>query len=432
MTQKRLIRNASVISGGRRMQADVLFDEKILAVGRNLPADKDTLVTDAQGLTLIPGLVDVHVHLREPGRESKETIATGTAAAAHGGFTTVFAMPNVLPFPSTIETVVPYQQLLKEQGRVRVLPYGTITLDEAGKEPAGYKALKELGVNWFSDDGVGVANGDVMRRALEAAREADVLFACHTEDMTYRRPGASVHDSPVVTSRGWTGIPSACESAQLIRDLELLKETGGRYHTCHVSAAESVQALRQAKAAGLDASGEVTAHHLLLEDKDVRGPMWKMNPPLRSHEDRMALIEGLESGALDFIANDHAPHTEEEKSQPMDKAPFGIVSLETAFPLLYTEFVKGGRWSLEQLVNWMSTAPARRFGLTDTGDIAPGYRADLVLVDENRPGIIDKTKFLSRGKNTPFDTWATACTIAETICGGQTVWSDTETEKKGS
>lgn len=432
MTQKRLIRNASVISGGRRIQADVLFDDKILAVGENLPADENTRVTDARGLTLLPGLVDVHVHLREPGREAKETIADGTAAAAHGGFTTVFAMPNVLPFPSTVRTVEPYQWLLEEKGRVRVLPYGTITVDEAGATPTAYAALRELGVHWFSDDGVGVDSAAVMRRCLEAAREADVLFACHTEDMNYRQPGASVHDSPVVTSRGWIGIPSACESAQLIRDLKLLKETGGRYHTCHVSAKESVDALREAKAAGQDVTGEVTAHHLLLEDKDVQGPMWKMNPPLRSHEDRMALIEGLESGALDFIANDHAPHTEEEKNQPMDKAPFGIVSLETAFPLLYTEFVKGGRWSLEQLVHWMSTAPARRFGLEGTGDILPGYRADLVLVDENRPGIIDKTTFLSRGKNTPFDKWPTACTIAETICEGRTVWRDTETEKKGS
>lgn len=432
MTRKRLIKNASVISEGRRIQADVLFDDTILAVGHNLPADKDTIVTDAQGLTLIPGLVDVHVHLREPGREAKETIATGTAAAAHGGFTTIFAMPNVLPFPSKPETAGPYRDLLEEKGLVRVLPYGTITLDEAGKTPTDYKAMKELGIRWFSDDGVGVASNEVMRQALEQARKADVLFACHTEDMAYRRPGASVHDSPAVTSRGWLGIPSACESAQLIRDLDLLKETGGHYHTCHVSAKESVEALRQAKAAGLDATGEVTAHHLLLEDRDVRGPMWKMNPPLRAHEDRMALIEGLESGALDFIASDHAPHTEEEKCQPMDKAPFGIVSLETAFPLLYTEFVASGRWSLEQLVNWMSTAPAGRFGLEGTGDIRPGYRADLVLIDEARPGVIDKRTFLSRGSNTPFDTWPTACTILETVSRGRTVWKDTGTEKKGS
>lgn len=410
-----VLKNGTVLVDGKLVRTDIRFTDIIEEIGSDL---EDDTIIDATGLTILPGLVDVHVHLREPGREYKETIETGSAAAAHGGFTTIFAMPNVIPFPSTQETVIPYQEKLKH-AHVRVFPYGTITKDEAGKELTDYEALKKLGVRWFSDDGVGVGDASVMKAALRSAAQADVLFACHTEDMNYRRPGASVHES---LEPRWIGIPSECESAQLIRDLDLLAQTGGKYHGCHISAKESVQALADAKAAGLDVTAEVTAHHLLLEDKDVTGPNEKMNPPLRTHEDRMALIEGLEQGTLTFIASDHAPHSQKEKSQPMDKAPFGIVSLETSFPLLYTEFVASGRWSLPQLANWMSTAPARRFGLDDCGEIKAGKRADFVLVDEHRPGLIDAADFLSKGKNTPFDGWPTACTITRTICGGKTAW----------
>lgn len=410
-----ILKNGTALVDGKLIKTDIRFSEVIEEIGPDL---HDEYEIDATGLTILPGLVDVHVHLREPGREYKETIETGSAAAAHGGFTTIFAMPNVLPFPSTPETVIPYKEKL-EKAHVRVFGYGTITKDEAGKTPTDYEALKQLGIRWFSDDGVGIADDNVMKLALEKAKAANVLFACHTEDMHYRRPGASVHIS---LEPRWIGIPSACESAQLIRDLNLLKETGGRYHGCHISAKESVEALHEARVAGLDVTAEVTAHHLLLEDKDVKGPNEKMNPPLRTHEDRMALIEGLENGDLTFIASDHAPHSEEEKNQPMDKAPFGIVSLETSFPLLYTEFVAKGKWTLPQLVNWMSTAPAARFGLDDCGQIQTGKRADFVIIDEYKPGIINKNTFLSKGKNTPFDGWHTACTITQTICGGKTAW----------
>ena len=249
------------------------------------------------------------------------------------------------------------------------------------------------------------------------------MIVAHTEDMSYRRPGACVHDSEVVTSKGWLGIPSACESAQLIRDLEITKEIGNAYHACHISAKESVEALKNAKESGSNISAEVTVHHLLLEDKDVAGPNWKMNPPLRSHEDRMALIEGLENGTLDCIANDHAPHTSEEKKHSMDKAPFGIVSLESAFALLYTEFVhRQKRWTLAQLVNWMSAAPAKRFGLENIGQIKEGYNADLVLVDLEHESLIDIDTFESMGKNTPFNGWSVNAQIKETIVDGKTVW----------
>lgn len=421
---KTLIRNANVLIDGETVRQDVLFDEEqILAIGSGLEAQADT-IEEAEGLTLLPGLIDTHVHLREPGYEAKETIATGTAAAAHGGFTTIFAMPNVKPFPSEVTTVKEYLKKIKSDALVRVFPFATITVDERGKVPTPYKELKELGIRGFSDDGVGVADENVMRACMEAAKQEDVLFSCHTEDMNYRALGSCVHEGRLQEQTGWKGIPSACESAQLIRDLDLVRETGVRYHADHISAKESVEALKKAKEEGLPVTGEVTVHHLLLEDKDVKGPNWKMNPPLRSHADRMALIEGLENGSLDWIANDHAPHTKEEKARPMDKAPFGIVALETAFPLLYTEFVdRTGRWSLGQLVDYMSGAPARGFGLEKSGAIKEGYRPDLVLVKLGEESVIDKDSFLSKGKNTPFDGWTVTARIVKTYAGGRPVYT---------
>ena len=420
---KRLIRGGQVLIDDELKACEVLFDEKeILAIAETIDAP-DAEVIDASGLTVLPGLVDTHVHLREPGQEQKETIATGSRAAAHGGFTTVFAMPNVKPFPNDPETMKNYLDLIKRDAVVSVYPFGTITRDEKGQEPSDYADLKELGITWFSDDGVGVADGEIMRQAMRKAKEAGVLFSCHTEDMNYRKPGASVHQSAYADLMGWGGIPSACESVQLIRDMEMAGEIGLRYHGCHISAKESVKGIRKAKASGYDVSAEVTAHHLLLEDRDVKGPNWKMNPPLRSHEDRMALIEALEDGTLDFIANDHAPHTLKDKDQPMATAAFGIISLETSFPLLYTEFVhRQKRWTLAQLVAWMSWKPAERFGLEKTGKIAVGWHSDLVLADLETERVIDKNTFLSKGRNTPFDGWTVYAGIRETIKNGRTVW----------
>lgn len=419
----RLIKNGMVLTPEGLVKKDILFDEdQILKVEENIQAEAE--IIDASGLTVIPGLVDVHVHLREPGYTQKETIRTGTMAAAHGGFTTIFCMPNVIPYPDDIETIQTYMHKIQEDAVVHVHPYACITKEEASKEVVDMKAIKEkFGIRWFSDDGVGVSNEEIMAKAMKEAKENDCMIVAHTEDMSYRKPGACVHDSKVNRDKGWLGIPSACESAQLIRDLKLAQEIGNAYHGCHISAKESVKALQAYKQKGANVTAEVTAHHLLLEDKDVQGTNWKMNPPLRSHEDRMALIEGLENGSLDMIANDHAPHTEEEKNRPMDKAPFGIVALETSFPLLYTEFVKKqNRWSLQQLVYWMSYAPAKRFGLEKIGAIQEGYRPDLVLVDLENETEICKEKFLSKGKNTPFDGWKVYGAVKETIVASKTVW----------
>lgn len=434
---KTLIQHADVLcdpASGKICRLDVLMDEnEILDVRPDIDADalsgiypdEEIEVTEASGLTLIPGLVDTHVHLRDPGYTDKETIATGTRAAAHGGFTTIFAMPNVSPFPSSPEVIRNYLDHIEKQAVVRVHPFATITENEAGAEPVDYAAIKALGIPWFSDDGVGVQSAQVMERCMKQAKEADVLFSCHTEDMNWRRPLACVHESAVFDETGYVGIPSACESDQLIRDLQMARPIGLRYHADHISAKESVEALARAKAQGQPVSAEVTAHHLLLEDQDVRGPNWKMNPPLRSHADRIALIEGLESGALDWIANDHAPHTRKEKLRPMDKAPFGITALETSFPLLYTEFVsRKKRWSLGQLVNWMSLAPALGMGLEKTGKIEPGYHPDVVLLDLHAKDVIDPDTFCSKAANTPFAGWQSDCKVVCTWCKGKKVWKE--------
>lgn len=421
---KRIIRNGKVLYNGELKNLEVLFDENsILEIGEHIETDAEEI--DACGNAVLPGLVDVHVHFRQPGREAKETIHTGSLAAAHGGFTSVFAMPNVIPSPDSKEIMEDYLSLIEKESVIHTYPYGTITEKEAGKTLSDLSGMAELGVNWFSDDGVGMNNGDLMREALKQSEEHGYIIACHTEDLAYRKPGASVHEAPYAYEHGWIGIPDECESEPLIHDLEIQKEAGGHYHACHISSHKSVEALAQAKAEGRDVSAEVTVHHLLLENTDVKGPMWKMNPPLRTHEDRMSLIEGLENGTLDFIANDHAPHTYDDKNTTMDKAAFGIVSIETAFPLLYTQFVRNEkRWTLAQLIGWMSEKPAQRFGLEKTGRIEEGWKADMFIADLNTTDRIDPSTFYSKGKNTPFIGWETCAKIKETIVDGKTVWKE--------
>lgn len=422
---RQIYKNARILKDGQLQPLELsVRDGLIEAVEKQIEAGAEDEVIDVKNRILLPGLVDTHVHLREPGFEESETILTGTQAAAHGGFTTIFAMPNLRPFPSSPEVMRDYLKLIDDQAVVRVHPMATITVNEQGREPVDYKALKELGIEWFSDDGVGVGDDAVMAKAMDQAAPLGVIFSCHTEDMNYRKPGASVHDSEINRQKGWIGIPSECESEQLKRDLKLAAEKGMKYHGCHISAEQSVDALRQAKAQGADVSAEVTAHHLLLEDKDVENTLYKMNPPLRSHEDRMALIEGLEDGTLDFIANDHAPHTMEKKALPMDKAPFGIVSLETSFLMLYETFVKSGRWSLDQLVKWMSEKPAARFGLKKAGKLEPGYQADFFILDDEKSQVIDPEGFFSKGKNTPFAGEQVSATILATYVGGKKVYTD--------
>lgn len=423
----KLIKNARLlIKENTYEQMDVLFDTfGIVKIAKEIDAGEAEEIIDAAGKVLLPGLIDVHVHLREPGNTYKETIATGTRAAAHGGFTTIMAMPNVVPYPDNVEVMKDYLAKIKQDALVNVVPYACITKQEAGNEVVDMRALKAMGIHAFSDDGVGVAKDEIMMQAMEKSAELGTLIVAHTEDMSYRKPRACMHEGMRSQQLGLIGIPSACEYAQLKRDLMLVEETKAHYHVCHMSAKESVQYLKEYKEKGLDVSGEVTVHHLLLNEMDVQEDAnYKMNPPLRSKEDQDALLQGLKDGVIDMIANDHAPHSEEEKARGMEAAPFGIVSIETAFPLLYTQLVEKGHITMEELITWMSERPAERFGFERKGKLAVGYDADMILVDIEQEQAIDKTTFFSKGKNTPFDGWQCKGWVSLTIVKGNIVYKE--------
>ncbi|WP_153731224.1 dihydroorotase [Sporosarcina obsidiansis] len=422
---KTLIQNVQMLNEeGNLVQTDVKISEgKIAEIGSQLTADGFEVI-DGKGLLLSPGLIDVHVHLREPGGEHKETIETGTHAAAKGGYTTICAMPNTRPVPDTKENLDKINQLIEENAKIRVLPYASITIREAGKERTNLAELKEHGAFAFTDDGVGVQEAGMMYEAMQDAAAIQMPIVAHCEDNTLIYGGA-MHEGTRNKELGLPGIPSIAESVHIARDILLAEAAGAHYHVCHVSTKESVRTIRDAKKAGIHVTGEVSPHHLLLTENDIPGDDadWKMNPPLRSEEDREALRQGLLDGTLDCIATDHAPHTAEEKSAGIAKAPFGITGFETAFPLLYTHFVKPGHWTLKQLVDWMTSKPAEVFGLP-YGKIEVGAAADLVLIDLEKEQKIDRTTFVSKGKNTPFDGWNCTGWPVMTIFGGNIVWKD--------
>lgn len=409
---------------GEMITGDVRIEgNKIAEIGENLPVN-DAQTIDGKGLFLSPGFIDVHVHLREPGGEHKETIETGTLAAAKGGYTTICAMPNTRPVPDTKENLSFVNDLIEKNAKIRVLPYASITIREAGKERTNLAELKEHGAFAFTDDGVGVQAAGMMYEAMQDAAKLDMAIVAHCEDNTLIYGGA-LHEGKRNKELGIPGIPSIAESVHISRDVLLAEAAGAHYHVCHVSTKESVRTIRDAKKAGIRVTAEVSPHHLLLSENDIPGDDadWKMNPPLRGEDDLAALREGLVDGTLDFIATDHAPHTAEEKAAGIAKAPFGITGFETAFPLLYTNFVKTGKWTMKQLIDWMTCKPAEVFKLP-YGKLAVGEVADLVLIDLNKEQEIDRTTFLSKGKNTPFDGWTCAGWPVKTIYGGQIVWED--------
>ncbi len=423
---KTMIKQASLcICDNELVVRDVLFDEhEILAIADHIE-DKDATIIDGRGYLLMRGLIDVHVHLREPGFEQKETIASGTMAAAHGGFTTIMAMPNLNPIPDHAEIMSDYFKRIAQNAHVHVIPYASITKGEQGEEVVDFHALKALGIHAFSDDGVGVQSDEVMKEAMRHSAQESILLAAHCEDMRYRKPKACMHEGKKSSELGLVGIPSECEWKQIERDLHLVEETGGHYHICHMSTKESVELLARAKQKGLDVSGEVSVHHLLLTEDDVlpHGD-FKMNPPLRSKEDRQALVQGLKTGIIDLIANDHASHTTAEKAKGMEAAPFGIVSLETAFPLLYTNLVKNGILTLKELIDRMSLIPARRFGMARCGELKVGASSDLVLVNLSKKWTIDPNDFYSRGRSTPFAGWQVYGKVVMTIVDGTIVYKE--------
>lgn len=420
----KLIKNAQIISGDNLVKKDILFDEDSIIEIADEIENEEAEIIDAGGLVAIPGLIDVHVHLREPGNEHKETIKTGTMAAAAGGFTTIMAMPNVKPFPDNMDVMKAYQEKIDSDALVNVIPYACISKQEMGSQVVDMKAFSQNGYDAFSDDGVGVQKDNVMEEAMKLSAELGVKIVAHTEDMNYRKAGACINEGAKSRELGVVGIPNQCEYKQLERDLKLVEKTGAHYHCCHMSCKESVELLKEYKAKGCDVTGEVAVHHLLLNDMDVEGPNWKMNPPLRSEEDRLALVEAIKTGDVDMIANDHAPHTDEEKAKGLVEGPFGIVALETAFALLYTKLVKTGEISFERLVELMSKEPAKRFGISKKGDLKVGFNSDIVLVDIANEFVIDKEKFFSKGKNTPFDGWKCYGKIKQTFVNGKQIYKE--------
>lgn len=387
-------------------------------------AEEGTQVIDAGGRLVTPGFIDMHVHLREPGYEHKETIETGSRSAAKGGFTTIACMPNTRPVTDNPDTVRYVKQKAEEAGLVNVLPYAAITKSELGRELTDFAALKEAGAIGFTDDGVGVQSAQMMKDAMRQAAALGMPVIAHCEDNSLVE-GAPVAEGEFARKHGLKGIPNESEAIHVGRDILLAEATGVHYHVCHVSTEQSIRLIRQAKQLGINVTAEVCPHHLVLSEEDIPGldANWKMNPPLRSRRDVEACIAALEDGTIDIIVTDHAPHSEEEKAKGMQLAPFGIVGFETAFPLLYTKFVATGRWSLEMLVQRMTADPARVFGL-EAGRLVPGAPADLTIVDLEAERTVDPEDFASKGRNTPFAGWKLKGWPVATIVRGRLVWND--------
>jgi len=398
-----LLKGGILYSKGNCRKADILLTDGIISkIGENITTDESVEVMDITGKAVSYGLCDVHVHFREPGYSRKETIATGSAAAARGGYTTVCPMPNLNPAPDAPDTLQVELDMIAEQATVDVIPFATITSGRQGGSVVDMAALKDK-VAGFSDDGTGVQSKKVMAEAMALALENDTIISAHCED---------TDEAPFSAESEWK---------QIARDVELAREIGCRYHVCHVSTAESVEAIRRAKAAGASVTCETAPHYLTLcqDDRNDEG-RFRMNPPLRTAADRDAMIQGILDGTVECIATDHAPHTAEEKSRGYDKSAMGIVGLETAFPVMYTKLVKTGVISLEKLFEIMCDNPRRifRFG----GALEEGQKADIAVFDLDTEYKIDSSNFLSMGHSTPFDGWSVYGRCILTIFNGKLVY----------
>ena len=419
-----VLKGGRVFSGGKSFEADVVVcGDRIAEVTPEaaiLPGDK---VVDCRGRWVSAGLVDLHVHLREPGFSSKETIATGTAAAAHGGFTTVCAMPNLEPAPDSLENLRRETEIIERDAVVKVLPYATITRRRAGREIVDFAALRPY-VAAFSDDGSGVQDDGMMLAAMRAAAANDCIIAAHCEVNSLLH-GGYIHDGAYAAAHGHKGISSESEWRQIERDIKLAEQTGCRYHVCHISTKESVALIRDAKRSGVRITCETGPHYLTMCDADLREEgRFKMNPPIRSAADRDALIGGVQDGTIDVIATDHAPHTAEEKSRGLAGSAMGVVGLETSFAVIYTKLVMAGIISPERMIELMAEAPRSIFALG--GGLAAGEKADIAVFDLDNEFTVDPATFLSKGRSTPFEGWRLHGQTILTLVDGRTAYRNDE------
>jgi dihydroorotase len=426
-----LIKNGHVVDPRERIdkKAHVLIENgRIHSVGAHINAPAKVPTIDAQGKVVAPGLVDLHVHLREPGQESKETIATGTRAAAAGGVTTVVSMPNTIPPMDNVADIQFVKARAEQTAMVRVYPTGTISKGRAGQELSEIGAMSKAGCVAITDDGDGVLNSQLFRRALEYSKAFDLIVVEHCEDKNLMADGV-MNEGPLATRLGLPGIPRQAEYTMVERNIALAELTGGRLHLQHLSVKESIEAVRKAKEKGLKVTAEVTPHHLVLTEEAVQEYMAnaKVNPPLRTPEDVHALREALKEGVIDCVATDHAPHTQADKAQEFNTAPFGLIGLETMLPLLVTELVKTGFMSLSDIILRTSDLPARLFKLPG-GTLAPGSLADVVIFDPDAKQTF--THFASRSQNSPFLGWQLNGVVERTLVGGQTVYERSQSSAK--
>lgn len=406
---------------GRGVEDIAILDGRIAERGENITVEAGDKVINAEGLMVAPAFVDVHVHLREPGFGYKERIETGTMAAARGGYTTVCPMPNLNPVPDSVENLKVQQDIIDRDAKIEVLPYAAITIGRKGEELVDVESLYDK-VCAFSDDGSGVQVDGMMERAMTEAVKYDALIAAHCEVEELLK-GGYIHDGEYARQYGHKGICSESEWAQVKRDIEIAERLGCRYHVCHISTKETVQLVREAKARGVKVTCETGPHYLIFTDMDLQeDARWKMNPPIRTAEDRAALVEGIKDGTIDMIATDHAPHSIEEKSRGLKDSAMGIVGLETAFAALNTHLVKKGIITLEHLVKIMSENPRKVFRIE--GGIEVGERADVVLLDVNKEWRVDSEKFYSMGKITMFDGRDMVGDVVMTLHRGNVVYDN--------
>ena len=420
---KYLLTNAKVYTDGGFSETDVLVDRGVVvALGENLQCD-EAVILNFSGCVIFPGFVDVHVHFREPGFSYKETMETGSKAAARGGYTAVCTMPNLKPVPDSVEHLKEQLDIINKDAVIKVYPYGSITVGQLGEEMSDLEGMAK-DVIAFSDDGRGVQSEEMMKEAMLRSKALGKMIVAHCEDNSLLR-GGYIHDGEYARAHNHKGICSESEYGPIIRDIKLVEETGCSYHVCHVSAKESIDAIRQAKKRGVDITCETGPHYLVLDDSNLQEDgRFKMNPPLRDKSDRQALIEGILDGTVDVIATDHAPHSEEEKSKGLAGSAMGITGIETAFSILYTKLVKPGVITLGRLVELLNTNARKRFGIGS--EIKVGESADLTVFDLDCEYTINPEEFISKGKATPFKGEKVFGKCRLTMCNGTIVWQDNE------